>query len=328
MDHDSESSWAASPRSSFDGPSSNVKPCDPNRCHPFSWSDDDDDGGGGGGGGGGGDDGADDDDEIFEEEEEEDDEQDQSATRTPTRPFNPVQCLFCRQSGATLEDNLEHMSKHGLAIPETQLIVDSETLIEYLHLVIFGYFECLYCGSQRQNAQGAQQHMLGKGHCKLNILDEKSEYRDFFEFGSTSGAHGVERAEFLHEDNAIRLASGKVLLHRSQAKPRPEHRHEPKNTQTQPAPLINSGPAISRFDAESAYDPAAPESKRLVKREAAYQTQLASLRHADRLSIMHLPTWKQRALVMESKKQVEKARKQENEMLLKIQLRTNKTLKG
>lgn len=80
--------------------------------------------------------------------------------------------------------NLDHMQyKHSLFIPEREhLAVDEEALVKYCHLVVFGYFECLYCGSQRNTAQAAQQHMAGKGHCRINLDSEGSEFRDFYDF--------------------------------------------------------------------------------------------------------------------------------------------------
>ncbi|KAK2591107.1 hypothetical protein QQS21_011195 [Conoideocrella luteorostrata] len=251
--------------------------------------------------------------------------------RTPEAPFNPRQCLFCKSYSTGFDENLEHMTKkHGLSILErNRLIVDLVTLIEYFHLIIFGYFECLYCGSQRQSFQGAQQHMLGKAHCKIDIAKENSEFRDFY--GSEDNEDITKARESwiemlktnsIDDDKTIRFASGKIAAKRGHATSYLGRQKETK-LQTQPTMAdiqenkINSSPSHT----------ASADSKRVVKREAQFQTQLASLRAADRASLMHLPTWKQRALVLESKKQVARARKEENEMLLKIQLKANKTLK-
>jgi pre-60S factor REI1 len=84
-------------------------------------------------------------------------------------------------------------------------------------------------------------------------------------------------------------------------------------TNTAPAPDTNG--------------PRAGESKRLAKMAAKFDHHLTTLRTEDRRSIMHLPAYQQRAVVAKSKKQVEYARKAENEMLLKIQLQANKSLK-
>ncbi|KAH8901258.1 hypothetical protein GQ53DRAFT_789956 [Thozetella sp. PMI_491] len=251
--------------------------------------------------------------------------------------FDSVQCLFCQCSSSSFDENLEHMSKaHGLFIPDkTHLIVDTHTLVEYFHLVIYGYFECLYCGSQRASAQGAQQHMLGKGHCKIDISREGSEYKDFYDFGSTSedsdsDAEDVESdrgrlmTSFVDTDQSMRLPSGKILLHRSQAKPRPRRHILPSPE----APTrASQGPAGLAFPEPDQTSPSTAssdsKSKRLVKREAVFSNQLASLRADDRRSLMHLPLATQRAIVAKGRKQVEQARQDENKMRLKIQLKAN-----
>lgn len=77
------------------------------------------------------------------------------------------------------------LQSHGLFIPDrNRLVIDEVTLVKYSHLIIFGYFECLYCGSERSSAQATQQHMIGKGHCKIDVYRENSEFRDFYNFDS------------------------------------------------------------------------------------------------------------------------------------------------
>ncbi len=38
------------------------------------------------------------------------------------------------------------------------------------------------------SVEAVQQHMLGKGHCRFDIEDDESEYRDFYDFGSAAEA--------------------------------------------------------------------------------------------------------------------------------------------
>ena len=106
----------------------------------------------------------------------------------------PSKCLFCNQDNSDIASNVGHMRRaHGFVIPEEdRLVVEIETLIAYFHLVIFGYCECLYCGSQRHTGEGAQQHMIGKGHCKFDLYNEDSEFRDFYDFGSYDEGDDVE----------------------------------------------------------------------------------------------------------------------------------------
>lgn len=73
--------------------------------------------------------------------------------------FQPSRCLFCNQVSQDFGASTAHMQiAHGLFVPDQKkLIVDLETLFDYLHLVIFGYSECICCGTQRQSPHAAQQ---------------------------------------------------------------------------------------------------------------------------------------------------------------------------
>lgn len=130
---------------------------------------------------------------------------------------------------------------HSLIIPSSidngclTLAVDLETLVRYMHLVISTYHECLLCHTQRQSAHAVQQHMTGKGHCRIDLEDGESEFRDFYEcprgrgggVGSsaddeTSGTDDevVETepagAEPLRlREGSLLLFSGKILCNRS-----------------------------------------------------------------------------------------------------------------
>ncbi|KAI1859798.1 hypothetical protein JX265_010247 [Neoarthrinium moseri] len=266
-----------------------------------------------------------------------------SLQRTATIAFNALRCLFCRANSSTFQENLEHMlQKHGLFIPEAGLQVDFETIVEYLHLVIYGYFECIFCGSPRNNAQAAQQHMLGKGHCKIDLASDDSEYRDFYDYEESSEASGSEdddgehdtmrnrktrhNANIVETGSFMRLSSGKILSHRSHNTTR--FLHGSTSTRTpNGSTRISAGslhvPEAASLPAASSTSDAGP-SKSVAKWEATFQRQLSSLRAEDRRSMMHLTMPQQRALVMKSKKQVERARRDENDMLLKIQLKANR----
>ncbi|EQL03599.1 c2h2 finger domain containing protein [Ophiocordyceps sinensis CO18] len=237
--------------------------------------------------------------------------------RKPDVQFNPAQCLFCSHRSPGLDENMDHMlKKHSLVVPDPdRLAVDLETLIEYFHLVVHGYFECLFCGSQRRNIEAAQQHMIGKGHCKIDISSQASEYRDFYEFEPSIDDDITELAD---GNKSIRLPSGKVLSHRAEARTR-----VPRSAPVQEA--ATSSPCATTLSTLS--QDTTPRSKRVAKRDAVFQTHLATLRDSDRRSLMHLPAAQQRAVVMRGKKQVEQARRDENEMLLKIQLKANRSIK-
>lgn len=263
-----------------------------------------------------------------------DDSGDEEDFDLPT--FDSKQCLFCTVNSTDLDSSLEHMLKrHGFSIPDvSHLIVDVEVFLEYLHLVIYGYYECLYCGSQRNGLEAAKQHMTGKGHCKIDILKEGSEFRDFYEVGNIyEGTDGGESVfpritgsvdGFAKIDSALKLPSGKLLFHRSQT----ERRSRPSGSQSRGTlSLAKRSVAPDMLDPDTGF----PINKitregslrKVIKQEAAWDKQLASLRAEDRRGLMHLPGWKQRALVMEAKKQVERARRDDDKMQLIIQLKAN-----
>lgn len=188
-----------------------------------------------------------------EEEPENSDTEDGQYALIPEITFVPTQCLFCNTLSSTFDANLSHMhKKHGLFLPASiddgrhVLAVDMATLVQYLHLVIVGYHECLFCHTQRQNPHAVQQHMMGRGHCRVKLEDddvEGNEYRDFYadadglgseeedgdgdSFGDAEGdglmlrTSTAPRTTALSQlgDNTLRLSSGKVLAHRSTPPP-------------------------------------------------------------------------------------------------------------
>ncbi|KAF7553681.1 hypothetical protein G7Z17_g3459 [Cylindrodendrum hubeiense] len=275
------------------------------------------------------------------------------------RECDPTQCLFCNQVNSDVHSNVAHMRQaHGFVIPEiNRLVVAIETLLAYFHLVIFGYFECLYCGSQRRTAEAAQHHMSGKGHCKFDLYNEDSEFRDFYDFGSDleggdevgdvseddqavgeavhdddakgAGPSG-KRAEpkFVQPDNTtLRLASGKLLSHRQSVMTRPSHR-KPR-TGLEPTPHVQlddvSNPVEPAPDSE--LDSTAGALTRAQRREASFTTrQLMHLRAEDRRSLLHLPMSQQRAILAVQKSQVAKARRAEMAMQNRVATLGNKTL--
>jgi len=174
-------------------------------------------------------------------------------------PFNSSECLFCNLASDSLDDNVSHMRRaHGLFIPDDdRLIVKVETLLRYLHLVVFGYFECLACGTQRASAEAVQQHMLGKGHCWIDISSQGSEYADFYDESSSGSGrsdsdetddegdgenegeggkqekqsgkriatgHANSSSARVVDDSSLILPSGKVLSHRSAPRQSRPHR--------------------------------------------------------------------------------------------------------
>ncbi|KAM5344503.1 hypothetical protein ACJ41O_013039 [Fusarium nematophilum] len=94
--------------------------------------------------------------------------------------FIPENCLFCGKANDTFEDSLAHMtSTHSFTVPyQDRLAVDLETVVAYLHLVIYGYHECICCATRRSTVEGVQQHMMAKGHCRYDMSLDLEEFYD------------------------------------------------------------------------------------------------------------------------------------------------------
>ncbi|KUI55050.1 hypothetical protein VP1G_02415 [Cytospora mali] len=248
--------------------------------------------------------------------------------------FDPTQCLFCNQQSASLTENMGHMQKrHGLIIPcPESLIVDTETLLEYLHLVIFEYAECLYCGSIRTTPQAAQQHMIGKAHCRIDITKENSEFRDFYNLNpksdseneeGTAGDSTVDRFVCVDEKTS-RLASGKLVSHRRARKPR-VHQHVARIDEKDAGGSRMEGETPLVSETSSALTPGSKSKELAVaeKRDMLFNKQLATMRSGDRQALMHLPLSQQRALVAKAKRQQEKWNRDQMAQEIKRQLKAN-----
>lgn len=177
---------------------------------------------------------------------------------------------------------------HSLFIPSAidngslALAVDLETLVRYMHLVVHTYHECLFCHTQRQSARAVQQHMTGKGHCRVDLDDSESEFRDFYEspragdgdgeggFSSGEETTGPEdedsgEAEMAStgggpplklREGSLLLSSGKLLSHRSA--PAPRHHRPLAETHK---PTRREALAASSASADAEAEPLAPQGE-------------------------------------------------------------------
>ena len=230
------------------------------------------------------------------------------------------------------------LDAHGLFISDKDLQVEMEILLSYCHLVIFGYFECLCCGTQRNGVNAVQQHMKDKGHCKIDVV-EGSEFRDFFdpelghedtEDDAVTSAQQSTPVFGQPDDTTLRLSSGKLLTHRSVGKPRPQRpKHPDKDIPGSQSGAIDPPLSPSPPNPANALDPSTPPAlttNRVERRAAAFTNQLMHLRVSDRSSLIHLPTSQQRALLAIQKKQMDRARKAERRMQIRVESMGNQTL--
>ncbi|KAF5003441.1 hypothetical protein FDECE_9991 [Fusarium decemcellulare] len=226
--------------------------------------------------------------------------------------FNQQICIFCPHRSETFDENFDHMkTSHGLSIPYLDdLAVETVALVWYLHLVIFGYHECIFCGKRRRTTEAVQQHMVRKGHCRFELSDDMLEFYDVEGLNSRK----VEGFVRLDEEN-VRLPSGKILSHRSQTpsatKPRALN-HQEKSTEQEQSALPTQGSS----DALTARD----------RKDMAIATQLARLSVKDQHSLIHLPYSEQRALLAKRKKELNAVRREQQRMQSKTERLSNKTM--
>lgn len=264
--------------------------------------------------------------------------------------FSSEKCLFCNKNSDDSELNLLHMhTTHGLFIPDRRhLIVELHVLLEYLHLVIHGYHECICCGTQRNTTLAVQQHMLGKSHCRFDIAEEGSEYADFWNLsdsGSDEDMSSEEDEPVMEErtygrpmgkavqldGSSLRLPSGKLISKSSpsqQHKQRKEGRIQRAATAADGADIIASeidGVSVDLISSSSSGPKSITKSE---KRAQVFTTQLSRLSDNDRRSLMHLPTSQQRSILATQQRQAEKAKKAERRYESRVEGLGNKTLQA
>jgi pre-60S factor REI1 len=246
-----------------------------------------------------------------EETESSEDEDFENDTTEAAPEFVADQCLFCGQQNGTFEASLAHMQKtHSFMIPYQSLLsVDVQTLVWYLHLVIYGYHECLLCSKRRSSLEAVQQHMVAKGHCRFDLSDD---YADFYNLEALekNSNDGLRL-----DESSLRLPSGKVLTSRADA----------HNT--------NSRPSNSSDTQQHNRIPASHEkgsSSELISRQdrklGAYAMQLSQLSSQDQRSLVHLSFAEQRSVLATRKKQLDKAQREERRARSKVERLGNRTL--
>ncbi|KAF7522905.1 hypothetical protein G7054_g11982 [Neopestalotiopsis clavispora] len=267
--------------------------------------------------------------------------------------FEASKCLFCNRDNADFESNLSHMqSAHGLFIPHMRhLIVETRVLIEYIHLVIYGYNECICCGTQRSSPLAAQQHMLGKSHCRFDMEREGSEFADFWDFSDADNSnessddgtdddddgldHGGSRVAKVSagivrlDEESLRLPSGRLISKNSSAQ-RTQRRAE---TRKQQAAIEGTARDAAQREASSSstalvpsHSDALKELSKSERRAEAFSGHLARLSESDRRSLVHLPASQQRSILVTQQRQAEKAKRAERRYQSRVEGLGNKTL--
>lgn len=225
--------------------------------------------------------------------------------------FEPTQCIICTHTSQSFDDSLQHMeTSHSLRIPyKNQLSVDLETLIWYLHFVINAYRECIYCGTRSRTVQGIQQHMVDKGHCRVELSDEMLEFYDLEGLKKNASENAVSV-----DSETLRLSSGKLLSHRtapSARQPRTSTQDNKQDQDNQAAlPVNGSSDALATKD----------------RKDAALASQLARLSVRDQQSLIHMSSSEQRSFLLQRKKELDTVQRAERKMRLKTERLSNRTM--
>ncbi|KAF5541718.1 hypothetical protein FMEXI_7826 [Fusarium mexicanum] len=264
--------------------------------------------------------------------------------------FTPGQCLFCPSVYPTLAESIIHMqTSHGFFVPYKQhLLVDLETLLRYLHLVIYEYRECIYCGTSRTTIQAVQQHMMGKGHCKFDV-SEGSEFADFYDFlrqdldtennvlseddneESESEEVKPDQMPVQTDRDCIRLPSGRLISKKSSAQVEPSiyqahHRKRTPRSQLEYSSVEVDEEAPMHEENEPGTSDTRLLSRRERRQKATVTYQLANLSAGDRSALMHLSVSEQRSLIATQHRFTEKVQKEESRRQRRIDRKGNKNL--
>lgn len=197
---------------------------------------------------------------------------------SPAKPFSSLDCLFCNVESTSLDSNIAHMAHaHSFFIPNSEALTDIDSLLGYLYTLISVFHECLYCGSLKPNRLGVQDHMCGKGHCRLDFSNDRHKFWQFYDIEDSRD--DVQRVSMVpDDDNELHLPSGKTVGSRSGA----------RSTYRNPNRRSSSEPSLRRHllnGEESEATPPATLDKRLIAR-AGTSTSMIGIPEVQRLALV------------------------------------------
>jgi pre-60S factor REI1 len=138
----------------------------------------------------------------------------QSDDPTVDEDFDTAACPFCPHKSHTPTMTVQHLAQqHALTIPCLDRLTDLATFLGYLNTVVYRFHECIYCARQMHSAAAVRQHMVMKGHCRLD-LSADSELLDFWELEDGQVLVDSEiddRADIMRE-KIRRLAQAEMIM--------------------------------------------------------------------------------------------------------------------
>jgi pre-60S factor REI1 len=97
--------------------------------------------------------------------------------------------LFCNKEHDGVKKNIDHMRvHHSFYLLDVDCLTDLKGLLRYIAERIHVGALCLFCSKQFSDGRCAQQHMIDKSHCIMNMEDE-DEFLDFYDFTKTYENH-------------------------------------------------------------------------------------------------------------------------------------------
>lgn len=215
-------------------------------------------------------------------------EKDQSANKEEN--FSPSQCLFCNIESASMESNLTHMSHaHSFFIPDAEYLIDMESLLSYLFAVVSVFHECLSCGSSKPTKFAVQDHMRGKGHCKVDFEDDEHDLKQFYDFSGDVDDEGDQpktEVTLVPNEDELRLPSGKILGYRSRARLFRHHLSDhPSSSSSSRQQLLTEAEAATEAENQSETVPMESTDRRLAMR-AGTSTSLIGVPESQRRALI------------------------------------------
>jgi pre-60S factor REI1 len=175
---------------------------------------------------------------------------------------------------------------HSFFIPEPEYLIDVESFLSYLFVIISVFHECLLCGSSRSTKFGVQDHMRGKGHCRVDLEDEQNQFKQFYDFSGDIDAEAVDLDEeviLIPDEDKLHLPSGKTLGHRLDV-------HHSRRTRSERSSPRSYSRQQLLTEPESDMEPAESKDRRIV------------MRAGTTTSMIGVPEPQRRALVAVEKK--------------------------
>lgn len=192
-------------------------------------------------------------------------------------PYSSLDCLFCNMESSSLDSNIAHMSyAHSFFIPNPEDVTDMDSLLGYLYTLISVFHECIFCGRLKPNRLAVQDHMCGKGHCRLDFSNDRHKFWQFYDIEDGSG--DLLGATLALNDDELHLPSGKTVGSRSGA---PSSLRNP-NRRSSSAPSLRQR-LLNEEEAEAT--PRLSLDKRLITR-AGTSTSMVGIPEVQRLAMV------------------------------------------